>query len=148
MQYLLYCCYVCLSPGNAIWKHQFSFTQLVKLTYHIKFAFFVNIYVLGNSKGCEKWLELMIIFCCIPVRVINEIGGYHYQLMTAEKKARQEIDELKEHIKSMKEAERKEKRKLADGDALKKIKKCEDQIVELKRELSHQKTVAYITTQP
>lgn len=66
---------------------------------------------------------------------------YNLQLMTAERKARQEIDDLKEHIKTMKEAEKREKRKLADGDALKKIKKYEDQIVELKRELSHHKTV-------
>lgn len=62
--------------------------------------------------------------------------------MTAEKKARQEIEELKEHIKSMKEAEKKEKRKLADGDAIKKIKRYEDQITELKRELAHHKTVS------
>ncbi|KAF6019457.1 Bre1 [Bugula neritina] len=62
------------------------------------------------------------------------------QLMTAEKKARQEIDELKEHIKSMKESEKKEKRKLADGDALKKIKKYEEQMCELKKELAHHKT--------
>jgi len=61
--------------------------------------------------------------------------------MTAEKKARQEIDELKEHIKSLKESERKEKRKLADGDALKKIKRHEDQIAELKKDLAHQKQV-------
>lgn len=63
--------------------------------------------------------------------------------MTAEKKARQEIDELKEHIKAMKEAEKKEKRKLADGDAIKKIKRYEDQIAELKRELAHHKTVSF-----
>jgi len=54
--------------------------------------------------------------------------------MTAEKKARQEI-------KSMKESEKKEKRKLADGDALKKIKKYEEQMCELKKELAHHKTV-------
>ena len=64
--------------------------------------------------------------------------------MTAEKKAKQEIDELKEHIKAMKEAEKKEKRKLADGDAIKKIKRYEDQIAELKRELAHHKTVSIL----
>ena len=62
--------------------------------------------------------------------------------MTAEKRARQEIDELKEHVKSMKENEKKEKRKLADGDALKKIKKYEEQISELRKELAHHRTVS------
>ena len=61
--------------------------------------------------------------------------------MTAEKRARQEIDELKEHVKTMKENEKKEKRKLADGDALKKIKKYEEQIADLRKELAHHKTV-------
>ncbi|XP_067934649.1 E3 ubiquitin-protein ligase Bre1-like [Watersipora subatra] len=62
------------------------------------------------------------------------------QLMTAEKRARQEIDELKEHVKMMKENEKKEKRKLADGEALKKIKRYEEQLSDLRKELAHHKT--------
>ena len=69
------------------------------------------------------------------------IHPFFLQLMTAEKRARQEIDELKEHVKTMKENEKKEKRKLADGDALKKIKKYEEQIADLRKELAHHKTV-------
>lgn len=63
--------------------------------------------------------------------------------MTAEKKVKQEIDDLKEHVKSMKESEKKEKRKLADGDALKKIKKYEEQINELKNQLAHHEAVCW-----
>ena len=61
--------------------------------------------------------------------------------MSAEKKVRQEVEELKAHIKRMQEAERRDRRKLADDDALRKIKKMEETIVELQKNLSSQKQV-------
>ncbi len=61
--------------------------------------------------------------------------------MAGEKKARQEIDELKGHIRKMQEAERKERRKLAEEDAIKKIKKNEELISELQKNLAAQKQV-------
>lgn len=63
------------------------------------------------------------------------------QLMAAEKKARQEIEDLKNHIRKMQEAERKEKRKLADEDAIRKLKKNDETIHELQTNLSAQKQV-------
>ena len=61
--------------------------------------------------------------------------------MAAEKKAKQEIEELKSHIRKMQEAERKERRKLAEEDAIKKIKKNEELIADLQKNLAAQKQV-------
>ena len=63
--------------------------------------------------------------------------------MAAEKKAKQEIEELKSHIRKMQEAERKERRKLAEEDAIKKIKKNEELIADLQKNLTAQKQVEY-----
>ena len=63
------------------------------------------------------------------------------KLMAAEKKAKQEIEELKAHIRKMQEAERKERRKLAEEDAIKKIKKNEELIADLQKNLTAQKQV-------
>ena len=65
------------------------------------------------------------------------------KLMAAEKKAKQEIEELKAHIRKMQEAERKERRKLAEEDAIKKIKKNEELIADLQKNLTAQKQVRY-----
>lgn len=64
-----------------------------------------------------------------------------FQLMACEKKFRQEIDDLKSQIKRMQENERKEKRKLAEEDAIKKIGKMEEKITELSKNLATQKQV-------
>ncbi|KAL8597186.1 hypothetical protein ACOMHN_022233 [Nucella lapillus] len=61
------------------------------------------------------------------------------QLMTAEKKARQELEELRQQVKKMQEAERRDRRKLAEDEALRKIKKMEDTITELQKNLASQK---------
>ncbi|KAH9502828.1 E3 ubiquitin-protein ligase BRE1B [Bulinus truncatus] len=60
-------------------------------------------------------------------------------LMAAEKKARQEVEELKAVIKRMQDSERRERRKLADEDAMRKIKKMEETIIELQKNLANQK---------
>ena len=62
--------------------------------------------------------------------------------MGAEKKARLEIEELKAHLKKMQENERRERRKLADEDAMRKIQKMEDTIKELQKSLANQKQVS------
>ena len=61
--------------------------------------------------------------------------------MAAEKRLKQEIDDLRQHIKKMQEAERRERRKLAEEDALNKIKKMEETIKDLNKNLSTQKQV-------
>ena len=65
------------------------------------------------------------------------------QLISGEKRARQEIEELRAHIRRLQEAERKDRRKLAEDDALRKIKKCEDVIAELQKNLAAQKQVGW-----
>ncbi|XP_035206333.1 E3 ubiquitin-protein ligase BRE1B-like [Stegodyphus dumicola] len=61
------------------------------------------------------------------------------QLMAAEKKARAEVEELRNQIKRNQDNERKERRKLADEEALKKIKILEDQLQSLQKNLASQK---------
>ncbi|XP_019635395.1 PREDICTED: E3 ubiquitin-protein ligase BRE1B-like isoform X5 [Branchiostoma belcheri] len=58
------------------------------------------------------------------------------QLMAAEKKARAEVEELKQRIKSMEEKERQESKKLADEEALKKLKAAEEKMQELQKSLA------------
>ena len=64
--------------------------------------------------------------------------------MAAEKRLKQEIDDLRQHIKKMQEAERKERRKLAEEDALRKIKKMEETIIDLNKSLATQKQVSMV----
>ena len=61
--------------------------------------------------------------------------------MAGEKRAQKEVDDLKSHIRRMQEAERKEKRKLAEDDALRKISKLESTIAEQNKNLASQKQV-------
>lgn len=61
------------------------------------------------------------------------------QLMTNEKKARQEVEELKNQLKKMQESERKERKKLADEDAIRKIQKLEEMVTTLQKNLAEQK---------
>ncbi|KAL5017336.1 hypothetical protein ScPMuIL_006925 [Solemya velum] len=61
------------------------------------------------------------------------------QMMASEKKAKQEIEELRSRIKHLQENERKERRKLAEDDALRKIKKMEETIADIQQKLETQK---------
>jgi len=61
--------------------------------------------------------------------------------MACEKRLNKEIDELRQHIKKMQETERKERKKLAEEDALRKIKKLEENIQDLQKNLATQKQV-------
>ncbi|XP_044515591.1 E3 ubiquitin-protein ligase BRE1B isoform X3 [Gracilinanus agilis] len=57
------------------------------------------------------------------------------QLMAAERKAKAEVDELRSRIRDLEEKERKESKKLADEDALRRIRLAEEQIEHLQRKL-------------
>lgn len=60
------------------------------------------------------------------------------QLMAAERKARQEIDELKQQLKKMREAnesKREERKRLADDEALKKIRSLEEAVHALQKQV-------------
>ena len=66
--------------------------------------------------------------------------------MASEKKAKADIDELKSQIRRLQENERKEKRKLAEEDAIRKIKKLEDSVETLEKSLAVQKSVCTFST--
>uniref|UniRef100_A0A2R5LCT0 E3 ubiquitin protein ligase n=1 Tax=Ornithodoros turicata TaxID=34597 RepID=A0A2R5LCT0_9ACAR len=61
------------------------------------------------------------------------------QLMAAEKKARAEVEEHRSQLKKFVEQERKERRKLADEDAMKKIRSLEETVAALHKNLAAQK---------
>nr|XP_022339976.1 E3 ubiquitin-protein ligase Bre1-like isoform X1 [Crassostrea virginica] len=88
-----------------------------------------------QAQASQKELKLLLdMYKSAPKEQRDKV-----QLMACEKKFRQEIDELKGQIKRMQENERKEKRKLAEEDAIKKISKMEEKIAELSKNLATQK---------
>uniref|UniRef100_A0A8C8HQD5 E3 ubiquitin protein ligase n=1 Tax=Oncorhynchus tshawytscha TaxID=74940 RepID=A0A8C8HQD5_ONCTS len=58
------------------------------------------------------------------------------QLMAAEKKAKSEAEELKQRLRDLEERERREGKKMADEEALRKIRSVEEQINILNKKLS------------
>ncbi|CAL8081685.1 unnamed protein product [Orchesella dallaii] len=61
------------------------------------------------------------------------------QLMASERKSRQELDELKQTLKKLQENKKEERKKLADEDAMKRIKTLEEQVHALQRQVTAQK---------
>uniref|UniRef100_A0A8C6AZT7 E3 ubiquitin protein ligase n=1 Tax=Monodon monoceros TaxID=40151 RepID=A0A8C6AZT7_MONMO len=57
------------------------------------------------------------------------------QLMAAERKAKAEVDELRSRIRELEERDRRESKKIADEDALRRIRQAEEQIEHLQRKL-------------
>ncbi|XP_018094858.1 E3 ubiquitin-protein ligase BRE1B isoform X2 [Xenopus laevis] len=58
------------------------------------------------------------------------------QLMAAEKKNKAEMEELRVRVQALEEKDRRERKKLADEEALRKIKMAEEQIEHLQRKLT------------
>ncbi|XP_015684080.1 E3 ubiquitin-protein ligase BRE1B [Protobothrops mucrosquamatus] len=58
------------------------------------------------------------------------------QLMAAEKKTKAEVEELRVRIRELEEKEKKESKKMADEEALRKIKMAEEQIEHLQKKLA------------
>nr|NVI70138.1 Bre1 [Cucujiformia] len=61
------------------------------------------------------------------------------QLMAAEKKLRMEVEDLRLQIKKIQDSKRDDKRKMAEDEALKKIKQLEEQKYELQKQVASQK---------
>nr|MBE5724466.1 Bre1 [Cucujiformia] len=61
------------------------------------------------------------------------------QFMATEKKLRSEIEDLRQQIKKIQDSKRDDKRKLAEDEALKKIKQLEEQKYELQKQVANQK---------
>ncbi|XP_064619535.1 E3 ubiquitin-protein ligase BRE1B-like isoform X2 [Lineus longissimus] len=94
---------------------------------------------LKKSQDSQKEMKLLLDMYKSAPKDQRDKVQLQFQLMSAEKKARQEIDDLKSCIQKMRENERKEKRKLADEDAIRKIKKMEETINDLQKKLDAQK---------
>ncbi|TSK14732.1 E3 ubiquitin-protein ligase BRE1B [Bagarius yarrelli] len=58
------------------------------------------------------------------------------QLMAAERKSKAEVDELRQRVRELEERERKESKKLADEDALRKLRVAEESIEHLQKKLT------------
>uniref|UniRef100_A0A803TVE1 E3 ubiquitin protein ligase n=1 Tax=Anolis carolinensis TaxID=28377 RepID=A0A803TVE1_ANOCA len=58
------------------------------------------------------------------------------QLMAAEKKAKAELEELRQRVRDLEDKEKKESKKMADEDALRKIRAVEEQIEYLQKKLA------------
>nr|NVI70117.1 Bre1 [Cucujiformia] len=63
------------------------------------------------------------------------------QLMAAEKKLRTEVEDLRQQIKKIQDSKRDDKRKMAEDEALKRIKQLEEQKYELQKQVANQKPV-------
>nr|NVI70121.1 Bre1 [Cucujiformia] len=61
------------------------------------------------------------------------------QLMAAERKLRSEVEDLRQQIKKIQDSKRDDKRKMAEDEALKKIKQLEEQKYELQKQVANQK---------
>lgn len=66
--------------------------------------------------------------------------------MAAEKRALADVDQIKEQHRKLIEAERKERRKLADEEAVRKIRSLEEQVSQLKQSIASQKQEEVSTT--
>lgn len=90
---------------------------------------------LKKAQDSQKEMKLLLdMYKSAPKEQRDKV-----QLMGAEKRLKQEIDDLRQHIKKMQESERRERKKLAEEDALRKIKKLEETISELQKNLTTQK---------
>ncbi|XP_061310966.1 E3 ubiquitin-protein ligase BRE1A-like [Pezoporus flaviventris] len=70
------------------------------------------------------------------------------QLMAAEKKAKAELEELRQRVKELEDKEKKESKKMADEDALRKIRAVEEQIEYLQKKLAMAKQGVQETVLP
>ncbi|XP_041348774.1 E3 ubiquitin-protein ligase BRE1B-like [Gigantopelta aegis] len=90
---------------------------------------------LKKAQDSQKELKLLLdMYKSAPKEQRDKV-----MLMAGERKAKQEIEDLKNHIKKMQETERKDRRKLAEDDAIKKIKRMEEIITDLQKHLAAQK---------
>ena len=75
---------------------------------------------------------------------IFKLMFFFLQLMGAEKKLRHENEDLKCQIKKMQENEKRDRRKLAEDEAILKILKMEKTISDLSKNLNTQKQVEHL----
>ncbi|XP_076345551.1 E3 ubiquitin-protein ligase Bre1 isoform X11 [Tachypleus tridentatus] len=90
---------------------------------------------LKKSQEAQRELKLLLdMYKSAPKEQRDKV-----LLMASEKRARTETEELKQQLKKMQDNERKERRKLADEDAMKKIKSLEEIVQQLQKAIAAQK---------
>ncbi|CAG0878622.1 unnamed protein product [Darwinula stevensoni] len=87
-----------------------------------------------NDLGYRK-----VYLTWVPHRLGDSDKASCVQLMAAERKARMEVDELKLQLKKFQDARREERRKLADEDAMRKIRQLEEQVHHLQKMVASHK---------
>ncbi|OQR70654.1 E3 ubiquitin-protein ligase Bre1-like [Tropilaelaps mercedesae] len=90
---------------------------------------------LKKAEEDKKELKLLLdTYKQVPKETRDKVA-----LLAAEKRALADVDQIKEQIRKLIEAERKERRKLADEEALRKIRTLEEQVSQLKQSIASQK---------
>jgi len=84
----------------------------------------------------ERELKLLLDM----YKSIGKEGRDKAEIMAAEKKMRTDLEECKAMLAKLQESRREEKKKLADEEALRKIKLLEEQVHSLQRQVSAQKS--------
>lgn len=93
-----------------------------------------NIFVIVWCLFLVNLLFGMQIINILYLLILSQVA-----LLAAEKRALADVDQIKEQHRKLIEAERKERRKLADEEALRKIRSLEEQVSQLKQSIASQK---------
>lgn len=90
---------------------------------------------LKKAQDKERDLKLLLDMYKCSSKDLREKA----QIMAAEKKARMELEEARNQLRRFQDFDRKDKRKLADDEAIRKIKKLEETVTDLQKSLAAQK---------
>ncbi|MEJ1276941.1 hypothetical protein NN561_007853 [Cricetulus griseus] len=88
--------------------------------------------VLRKAQESQKEMKLLLdMYRSAPKEQRDKV-----QLMAAEKKSKAELEDLRQRLKDLEDKEKKENKKMADEDALRKIRAVEEQIEYLQKKLA------------
>ncbi|MCL4122258.1 UNVERIFIED_CONTAM: hypothetical protein GTU68_007945, partial [Idotea baltica] len=90
------------------------------------------------KKAHAESRELKLLLDMYKAQGVGKEQRDKVQLMAAEKKARQEVEELKSQVKKLQESKREERKKLADEEAIRKIKMLDEMVHSMQRQVAAQ----------
>uniref|UniRef100_G1PZK7 E3 ubiquitin protein ligase n=1 Tax=Myotis lucifugus TaxID=59463 RepID=G1PZK7_MYOLU len=86
---------------------------------------------LKKAQESQKEMKLLLdMYKTVPKEQRDKV-----QLMAAECKIKAEVNELRNHIRELEERDQRERKKIADEDAMRRIRQAEEQIEHLQRKL-------------
>ncbi|MEQ2212520.1 E3 ubiquitin-protein ligase BRE1B [Xenoophorus captivus] len=92
------------------------------------------------NKESQKEMKLLLdMYKSAPKEQRDKV-----QLMAAERKSKAEVEDLRMRVRELEERERKESKKLADEDALRKIRVAEETIEHLQKKLAATKQLPFL----